>query len=362
MRAAVYRRFGGPDVVEVTEVSRPGVGPDDVLVRVEASTVSAADHRARAMDVPRGLRVPASLTLGVVRPRRRVLGMDVAGVVEAAGDRVERLRPGDAVVAMLGADFGGHAEYARIRQDGPIVRAPRGMAAGDAVALVFGGITARAFLRQADLRPGAEVLVNGASGAVGSAVVQLAAAAGARVTGVCSAGNADVVRSLGAERTVDYAVEDVAAAGRTYDVVVDCVGNLPFERSRHLVRPGGALLLVVGDLLAVGLAPLRRRRSGIAVVTAPGPYLADDLAYVVALAEAGRFRPVVDATYDLADIVEAHRRVDTGRKRGNVVVRVGVGRPSPRRAVSRGSAGAYLGRYGRRESHDARDGPGLPDG
>jgi NADPH:quinone reductase-like Zn-dependent oxidoreductase len=325
MRAAVYRRFGGPDVVEVADVPRPAVGRDDVLVRVHASTVSAADHRARALDVPRGLRLPAAVTLGLFRPRRPVLGMDVAGVVEAVGDRVTRFRPGDEVVAMLGSAFGGHAELARVRQDRAIAPKPSGMTFEDAVTLVFGGLTAQAFLRQARLRPGATVLVNGASGAVGTAMVQLAVAAGARVTGVCSAANAPLVRSLGADRTVDYAVEDVTAEGSRYDVVVDCVGNLPYERAAHLVILGGALLLVIADLPAVLRAPARGRRSGIAVVTSPGRYRAEDLRHVVDLAEAGRYRPVRDGTYDLADIAEAHRRVDGGHKRGNVVVRIDAG-------------------------------------
>jgi len=325
MRAAVYGRFGGPEVVAVTEVPRPTAGNEDVLIRVHASTVSAADHRARTLDVPRGLRLPASLTLGLRRPRRPVLGMDVAGVVEAVGERVTRFRAGDEVIAMLGSAFGGHAEYARVHQDGAIVPKPRDMTFDDAVTLVFGGLTAQAFLRQAGLEPGAAVLVNGASGAVGTAAVQLASAAGARVTGVCSAANASLVRSLGAERTVDYATQDVTAEGVTYDVVVDCVGNLPYQRAANLVELGGALLLVVADLPAVLLAPGRGRRSGIAVVTSPGRYRAEDLRHVVDLADAGRYRPVRDTTYDLADIADAHRHVDTGRKRGNVVVRIAAG-------------------------------------
>jgi NADPH:quinone reductase-like Zn-dependent oxidoreductase len=322
MRAAVYRRFGGPDTVHVERLPRPTVGPDDVLVRVHASTVSAADHRARSREVPRGLGLLAATGIGLLRPKRRVLGMDAAGVVEHVGANVTRVAPGDEVIAMLGARFGGHAEYAVVRRGDAIARKPRNMTFDDAVTLVFGGLTARGFLTQADLAPGAAVLVNGASGAVGTAAVQLAVHAGAHVTGVCSAANRQLVASLGAERVIDYTTEDFTAAAATYDVVVDCVGNAPFERVRHLLRPGGALLLVITDLRGLLRAPVRTRRTGHLVTADVGKSTAEDLAYLVDLAEAGRYRAVRDRTYDLSDIAEAHRYVDTGRKRGNVVVRI----------------------------------------
>jgi NADPH:quinone reductase-like Zn-dependent oxidoreductase len=329
MRAAVYRRFGGPDTVHVEELPLPAVGPEDVLVRVHASTVSAADHRARSREVPRGLRLLAAAGIVLLRPKRRVLGFDAAGVVEAVGADVTSVAPGDEVISMLGGHFGGHAEYALVRRGDAIARKPRNMTFEDAVTLVFGGLTARGFLKQADLAPGAAVLVNGASGAVGTAAVQLAAHAGAHVTGVCSAANRQLVTSLGAERVIDHTTEDFTADTASSDVIVDCVGNAPFERVRHLLRPRGALLLVVTDLSGLLLAPVRRRRSGHLVTADVGKSTAEDLAVLVDLAEAGHFRAVRDRTYDLADIVEAHRFVDTGRKRGNVVLRVTGERPTP---------------------------------
>ena len=328
MRAAVYRRFGGPDNVRVHELPRPSIGRDDVLIRVHASTVSAADHRARSREVPRGLWLLAAVGVGAFRPKRRVLGMDVAGVVEAVGAGVTGFRPGDEVLAMLGAAFGGHAEYARVRQDGLIALKPRSMTFEDAVTLVFGGLTACGFLGQGHVVPGATVLVNGASGAVGTAAVQLAAHAGAHVTGVCSGGNRDLVTELGADRVIDHTVDDFTAEAATYDVIVDCVGNASFERAAHLLNPGGALLLVIADLPAVLRAPLRSRRTGHVITASPGKRTAEDLAALVDLAENGSFRAVRDRTYDLADIAEAHRYVDTGRKRGNVVVRIACDEPA----------------------------------
>ena len=329
MRAAVYRRFGGPDTVHVEELPRPAVGPDDVLIRVHASTVSAADHRARSREVPRGLGLLAATGIGLLRPKRAVLGFDAAGVVEAVGSNVTRFAAGDEVIAMLGAEFGGHAEYARTRSDGAIAHKPRTMSFDEAVTLVFGGLVARGFLRQAHLAPGAAVLVNGASGAVGTAVVQLAAHAGAHVTGVCSGANRELVTSLGAYRVIDYTSEDFTAEATTYDVIVDCVGNAPYERVGHLLKPGGALLLVITDLPGLLLAPLRSRRTGHLVTADVGKSTAEDLAFLVELAEAGAYRAVRDRTYDLADIAEAHRYVDSGHKRGNVVLRLAGAQPAP---------------------------------
>ena len=329
MRAAVYRRFGGPDTVRVEEIPQPTVGPEDVLIRVHASTVSAADHRARSREVPRGLGLLAATGIGLLRPKRRVLGFDASGIVEAVGADVTRVAPGDEVIAMLGANFGGHAEYALVRGGDAVARKPRNMTFEDAVTLVFGGLTARGFLKQADLVPGAAVLVNGASGAVGTAAVQLAAHAGAHVTGVCSATNRALVTSLGAQRVIDYTTEDFTAEAAGYDVIVDCVGNAPFERVGHLLRPRGALLLVITDLPGLLLAPVRSRRTGHLVTGDVGELTAEDLAHLVDLAEAGHYRAVRDRTYDLADIAEAHRFVDTGRKRGNVVVRIPTSGPDP---------------------------------
>ena len=209
----LVHRFGGPEVVQVEQVPAPTPKPDELLLRVHASTVSIADHRTRSRDLPKGIWFYIPIALGVFRPRRPVLGMDVAGVVEAVGDEVTGFAPGDEVIAMLGGDFGGHAEYARIPQSKAIARKPRNLDMGDAAALVFGGHTALAYLDHVKLGPGSEVLVNGASGAVGTAVVQLAKQRGATVTAVCSGRNADLVRSLGADRVIDRTSEDFTTSG-----------------------------------------------------------------------------------------------------------------------------------------------------
>jgi NADPH:quinone reductase-like Zn-dependent oxidoreductase len=322
MSAAVYRRFGGPDVVQIEDVARPRPAAGEILVRVRATTVSAADHRSRARDVPAGLLLPSSLVLGFFRPRRPILGMDVAGDVVEVGEGVESFAPGDPIIGMLGSRFGGHAEYAILKATDAAAAPPADMPAAEAVALVFGGITARAYLRQAEIHAGTRVLVNGASGAVGTAVVQLAKAAGAHVTGVSSSANHALVTSLGADRVIDYSTHDFTGDGSTYDVIVDCVGNAPVSRVRDIVTPGGAVLLVAANLASLLSAARQARKLGITVVTGPGDYRAEDLEHVVAAADRGEVRPVIDRTFPFEQIGAAHRFVDSGRKRGSVVVTI----------------------------------------
>ncbi|MET0933926.1 MAG: NAD(P)-dependent alcohol dehydrogenase [Mycetocola sp.] len=325
MPAAVYRRFGPPDVVSVENVPTPKPGPDEILVRVMASTVSIADHRARSRSVPHGLRLLAALGLGFFRPRHHILGMDAAGVVETVGADVTQFVPGDEVIAMLGGRWGGHGAFVCVKADSAVTAKPHNMTFEQAVTLVFGGSTARGFLNQVDITRGDSVLVNGASGAVGSAVVQLAKELGARVTAVCSGAKAGLVESLGADRVIDYRTGDLTADGESYDVIVDCAGTAGFERVGASIRPGGALLLVVTDLRGMVQAAKRSRTSGKLVTFRVGEHRAEDLAYLVDLAESGRYRPVIDRTYDLADVVDAHRYVDAGHKTGNVVLRVSAG-------------------------------------
>lgn len=324
MRAASADRFGPPEVVRLAEAPKPEPEPDELLVRVRAATVSVADQRLRSRRVPRGTALLVAPTIGLFRPRVRVLGMEAAGVVEAVGSAVTRYAPGDEVIVMRGARFGCHAEYVTVPEGGEVAPKPRNLSFEQAAAVIFGGHTALRYLDRVEIGPGSEVLVNGASGAVGTAVVQLAAARGATVTAVTSARNAELVRSLGAARVIDHEREDFAApgTGTRSDVLVECVGNAPFTRVSHLIRPGGALLLVIADLPAMLAAGRQSRRSGIRVDHRGGDMGAEGMARLTALAEAGELRPVIDRTYDLDEVVEAHRYVDTGRKRGSVVLRV----------------------------------------
>lgn len=313
MRAAVVDRYGPPEVVRVVEVPRPEPGADEVLVRVEAAAVTSGDARIRGAHFPPGFAVPARLAFGIRRPRRPILGGALSGTVVAVGERVTGVSPGDAVCAMTGTKLGAHAELTAVPAKA-IVRIPAGVSHDDAAGLLFGGTTALHFLRTtAAVGPGRSVLVNGASGAVGTNAVQLARHLGATVTGVTSAPNAELVLDLGAEHVIDHTSDDLLATSERFDVVLDAVGNLSVDSGRHLLRDGGVLVLAVAGLADV----VRPRRH---VIAGSAPERPEDIEALVALLAAGELRVVLDREYALDGIVEAHRRVDTGHKVGNVIV------------------------------------------
>lgn len=320
MKAAVYERYGPPEVVEIRDVPKPAPGAGDVLIRVHATTVNAADWRLRSLELPRGFGVLGRPMLGLRGPRKKILGVELAGVVEEAGADVTRWRVGDAVIAYPGFGMGAHAEYLTMPADGKIAAKPAGIPFEQAAALCFGGLTALHFLRQTRVREGERVLVNGASGAVGVATVQIARDLGARVTGVASGANEELVRSLGAERFIDYTREDFADGRATWDVIVDTAGTAPFARSRRALGPGGRLAIVLGTLGDLLGAPWQSLTSGLKVSGGTGPERPEDIRHLAQLAEEGRIRAVIDSTYPLERIVDAHRRVDSGHKRGSVVV------------------------------------------
>ena len=321
MKAYVYRRYGGPDVVELADVPDPVPKDDEVLVKVLATTVTAADWRVRTLSMPKGFGPVARLAIGVTRPRQPIMGTELAGVVEAVGSRVTRFKPGDAVVAFPGGKMGCHAQFRTVAEDGPIAPKPERLTFEEAASLSFGGTTALHFLRKAALAPGERVLVVGASGNVGTAIVQLAKHEGARVTGVTSTRNLDLVRSLGADDVVDYRKEDWLARENAFDVVADTVGEVPFSRSKRVLAGNGRHLAVAGGLSDT-LASARKREGGKRVIAGPAPERAEDVREVMALAERGVLRPVIDRVYAWEEMREAHAHVESRRKRGSVVVRV----------------------------------------
>ena len=225
MKAAVCERYGPPDVVQIREVPKPVPADGEVLVKAFATTVNSGDTRVRALRVPRGLRLAMRLKLGFTKPKQPILGFEMAGQVEAVGRAVTCFQPGDRVVASRGFDFGCHAEYVTLAEQGDIATIPEHLSYQDAVALCFGGTTALIFFRLGKLAPGETVLINGASGAVGTMAVQLAKHLGAEVTAVCSAANVELVSGLGADHVIDYQAEDFTRNGQRYDVIMDNHGN-----------------------------------------------------------------------------------------------------------------------------------------
>lgn len=309
MRAAVVAGYGPPDVVRVAEVPAPVPKAEEVLVRVVATAVTAGDARIRGGRFPRGFGVPARLALGLRRPRRPVLGVVFSGVVEAVGAGVVDLGPGDEVSGMTGARMGAHAELVAVPA-ARAVRKPAEVSHEDAAGVLFGGTTALHFLRDRVAR-GRSVLVNGASGAVGTNAVQLAKHLGATVTAVTSGANADLVTGLGADRVIDYTARGID--GR-YDVVLDTIGTLSPATGRRLLADGGVLLLAAANL-AETVVPRRWVKAGVA------PERAEDVAYLLERVAKGELTVVIDEVVGLDGIVAAHRRVDSGRKTGNLVLR-----------------------------------------
>jgi len=316
MRAAVYKKYGPPDVVSIAEVQKPVPGERDLLVKLSASSVTSGDARLRAFNLPKPFAIPGRLMLGIFGPRKQVLGVEFAGTVEAVGRAVTRFRPGDRV---FGIDvFGCHAEYKRVREDECVALIPEGLTFEDAAGVPFGGVTALDFFNRAGIRPGQKVLINGASGCVGTYAVQLARYFGAEVTGVCSAGNAGLVRALGADRVIDYATTDFAREQTVYDLVMDTVGNAPFARCAPILAPTGALLAV----LAAPEDTFRRPKGGRRIIGGTSAERPEDLRLLAELLAAGTIKAVIDRVYRLDEIREAYGYVDSGRKRGAVVLAI----------------------------------------
>ena len=324
MKAAVYERYGPPGVVAIKDVPTPEPGPKDILVAVHATTVTTADWRLRAAAFPGVLWLPGRMVAGVFGPRKPILGGEFAGRVTAVGEAVTEFRPGDAVFGFAGT--GAHAEFLKMPAAGPVLAKPAGLGDAEAAAVPFGALTALVFLRDlAKLAPGERVLVVGAAGGVGVDAVQVARALGATVDGVCGTANVDFVRGLGAERVYDHAREDFRTAGATWDVIFDTVGKSDFRSARHALRPGGRHVFLDLSLTEIVQAMTTSFGKGPRVVIGVSGDHKEDLRFVAGLLESGALRPVIDSRYPLDQIVAAHARVDTRRKRGSVVVDVAAG-------------------------------------
>lgn len=306
MKAVVCTRYGPPEVLELREVPKPVPGDAEVLIQVHATTVAAGDVRTRAFKVPLLEWLPARLYLGVTRPKRPILGLELAGDVAEVGKDVTRFKPGDPVFAFAGFGFGAYAEYLCLPEknkavkDGLVATKPSNMTYAEAAAATGGALTALSFMRKANIKGGQRVLIYGASGSIGTFAVQLAKAFGAEVTGVCSTANVDLVRSLGADQVIDYTREDFTTTGETYDVIFDAVAKSSPSHSNRALKAGGVFL-----------------SAHESTTVEPG-----DLMVLKELVEAGKLRSVIDRSYPLEQIVEAHRYVEQGHKKGNVVITV----------------------------------------
>ena len=324
MRAAVTTRYGPPEAIEVREVAAPTPAHNEVLVRVRASSVCYGDRMLRSG--PLLVRLLTGFRL-----KHRILGVDLAGVVEAVGAGVTRFARGDEVYGARGDKFAAHAEFACVPQDGLLAHKPASMTFEEAGTVFVGAACSLYFLRKAKVVPGERVLIHGASGSLGVFAVQLARHFGAHVTAVCSGRNADLVRSLGADEVIDYTTRDFLDGGAVYDVIVDVLGKAGFPRSVRALKPGGRYLLVgfsdglgtiTRSLVTGAVVHLRGRARFITGAAAPTQ---DDLVFLRQLIDSGKLRTVIGRSYTLDEIVEAHRYADSGHKVGNVAVLIGDG-------------------------------------
>lgn len=319
MKAAVYHEYGPPEVLHIEDVSKPSPKSDEVLVRVHATTVVTPDWRTRKAEPSLIIR----MMNGLFRPKRiKILGLQFAGTIEKVGKSVDTFREGDAVFGSVGFKGGAHAEFVCVLPR-KIAKKPDNLTFEEAAAILYGGITALHFIRKAHVAAGQNVMIYGASGSVGTAAVQLAKHFGARVTGVCSTANVALVKSLGADKVVDYTKEKFWKERRVYDSVFDTVGKSGFWRSMRVLKRGGYFILAIARLswllFGVLTSLTGRIKTGIILVRGqPG-----DVEFLADLARSGKFKPVISRTYPLEQIAEAHRYAETGHKVGDVAVTIG---------------------------------------
>jgi NADPH:quinone reductase-like Zn-dependent oxidoreductase len=328
MRAVVYTEYGPPEVLQLRELEKPTPKEKELLIRVHATPVDFGDLMARdfkhvsprEFTMPLPLWLPTRMHFGFTKPKINILGSEFAGEVEAAGKEVTRFKPGDQVFGYRGMSMGANAEYLCMSENGYVALKPANLSYVQAAAVPYGGMMALSLLRKANIQPGHQVLINGASGGIGSAAVQLAKHFGAEVTGVCSTPRLEMVKALGADRVVDYTQQDFTQQGETYDLIFDILGKSSFARCRDALKPNGIYLLAsfkTPQLLQMLWTSLR---GGKKVICALASEKAEDLAFLKELAEAGKYRSIVDRCYPLEQTAEAHRYVEAGLKRGHVVI------------------------------------------
>lgn len=321
MKAIVYTKYGSPDVLKLKEIEKPTPGDNEVLIKVHATSVTAADYRIRSFKVSIGFWLPARIALGLLGPKKTILGVDVAGEIEAIGKDVKLFKEGDQVFGIDGNGMGGYAEYVCRSEKGALAIKPANMTYEDAAAVPHGATSALFFLREkGKIQRGQKVLIYGASGGVGTAAIQLASYFGAEVTGVSSTANLELVRSLGADKVIDYTKEDFTKNGETYDIIFDTVGKTSFSRCKSSLKQKGVYLLTVFEFAQLFLMLWTSMTGGRKVICAVASERAEDMLFFKEIIETGKLKTVIDRRYPFEQIVEAHTYAEKGHKRGNVVI------------------------------------------
>lgn len=322
MKAVVATKYGPPDVLELREMPKPSPGDDEVLIKIHTSTVTAGDCELRRFDVTPLFWVPARLYMGVLKPRKNILGQECAGEIEEVGREVTRFREGDQVFCPTDIALGAHAEYICIPSDYAITTKPSNLTYVEAAAVPTGGLNALHFLQKADLAAGEKILINGAAGTIGSYAVQLAKHFKGEVTAVDSTEKLGVLRRIGADHVIDYTQEDFTETQEKYDIVFDVVGTLSLSRSLNCLERDGRFVSANPSVRLMLQRTWKSLSSSKRVITGVASYHSEDLVHLKELIEDGELQPVIDRRYPLERIQEAHRYVETGNKTGNVVITV----------------------------------------
>jgi NADPH:quinone reductase-like Zn-dependent oxidoreductase len=324
MKAIVWTKYGAPDVLQLRDVEKPTPKDNEVLTRIHATTVTAGDQEMRSLKVPLWLRLPVRLYVGPRKPERiTILGQELAGEIEAVGHDVRRFKKGDQVFAATGFSLGAYAEYICLPAesgDSVLATKPANTTYEQAAAVPVGGLEALHFLRKGNIRAGQKVLINGAGGSIGTIAVQLAKYFGAEVTAVDSAGKLEMLRSIGADQVIDYTKEDFTTNGKKYDVIFDVIGKSSYSGSMRSLNEQGFYLVANPRVSKMVRGLWTSMTSGKKVITEGASRKAEDLVYLKELIEAGKIKPVIDRCYPLEQAAEAHRYVEKGGKKGNVVI------------------------------------------
>jgi len=322
MKAIVWTKYGPPDVLQLGEVEKPTPKDNEVLIKIYATTVTAGDCEIRSSKFPILFWLIMRIWLGVIRPRKKILGTELAGEIESVGKDVKLFKKGDQVFGSSGLRFGCYAEYISLPEEGMVAIKPDGMTYEEATAVPFGGRDSLHFLRKANIQNGQKVLIIGAGGSIGTFAVQLAKYFGAEVTGVDSSGKLDMLRSIGADQVIDYTKEDFTKSGQTYDVIFDTVGKSPFLDSIRSLKKKGFYLLANPKPLQMVRGLWTSKKSSKKVIFEAASQKTEDLIFLKRLIEAGKIKSVIDRRYPLEQMAEAHRYVEKGHKKGNVVITV----------------------------------------
>jgi 2-desacetyl-2-hydroxyethyl bacteriochlorophyllide A dehydrogenase len=322
MKAIIWTKYGPPDVLQLQDVAKPTPKNNEVLIRTYAATVTAGDCEVRSLKMPFWIRLPLQVYIGLMRPGRITIpGQELAGEIEAIGQEVTRFKKGDAVFAPSFFHFGAYAQYVCLPETYPVLK-PASLTYEEAATIPTGGVNGLHFLKVANVQSGEKVLINGAGGSIGTYAVQIARSLGAEVTAVDSAEKLAMLQSVGAEHVIDYAKQDFTKNGETYDVIIDVVGKSPFSRSLRALKPKGRYILGNVTLSALIRSRLTPMTLGRKVFIALADYKAEDFALLKELIEAGKIKPVIDKRYPLEQTAEAHRYVEEGHKKGNVIITV----------------------------------------